>query len=112
MKLNIYEKRKIVKTYEVQEYDLLFGTIEDVAAVVDFDKLETGSDAEIIKMVGKLVMSSMDLVKDLLKDIFEGLTDEEIRHTRTSEIAAVMIDVVIYTAQRIGRTFGGGTGKN
>lgn len=101
MKLNIYEKKKVVKTYEVDTYDLMFGTVEDVANAIDIDSLKTGSDVEIIKMVGKLVMTSMDTVKSLLKDIFDGLTDEELKGTKISEIATVLVDVVKFTIAQL-----------
>ena len=97
MKLNIYEKKQVVKTYETDTYDLMFGTIEDVAEAVNLDSLTTGSDVEIIKMVGNLVLNSMGTVKNLLKDIFDGLTDEELKNTKVSEIVTVLIDVVKYT---------------
>lgn len=97
MKLNIYEKKQIVKTYEADTYDLMFGVVEDVADAVKLDELKTGNDVEIIKMVGNLVLNSMGTVKGLLKDIFEGITDEEIKKTKVSEIAAVLVDVVKYT---------------
>lgn len=103
MILNIYEKKKIAKTYEADSYDLLFGTVEDVANAVDLDSLQTGSDVEIIQAVGKLVMNSMDTVKELLKDIFDGLTDEEIRKTKVEEIAVVLIDVVKYTFAKMSK---------
>ena len=109
MKLNIYDKKKIVKTYEVDTYDLMFGTVEDVANAIDLDSLKTGSDVEIIKMVGKLVMSSMDTVKNLLKDIFDGITDEELKQTKVSEIATVLVDVVKFTIAQLNL---GGNGKN
>lgn len=101
MKLNIYDKKKIVKTYEVDAYDLMFGTVEDVANAIDIDSLKTGSDVEIIKMVGKLVMTSMGTVKNLLKDIFDGLTDEELKGTKVSEIATVLVDVVKFTITQL-----------
>ena len=109
MKLNIYEKKKIIKTYNVDAYDLMFGTVEDVANAIDIDSLKTGSDVEIIKMVGKLVMTSMDTVKNLLKDIFEGLTDEELKKTKVSEIATVLVDVVKFTISQLNL---GANGKN
>ena len=109
MKLNIYEKKRIIKTYEVDTYDLMFGTVEDVANAIDLDSLKTGSDVEIIKMVGKLVMSSMDTVKNLLKDIFDGITDEELKQTKVSEIATVLVDVVKFTIAQLNL---GGNGKN
>ena len=109
MKLNIYEKKKILKTYEVDTYDLMFGTVEDVANVINLDTLKTGSDVEIIQMVGKLVMSSMDTVKNLLKDIFDGITDEELKKTKVSEIATVLVDVVKFTIAQLNL---GGNKKN
>lgn len=108
MKLNIYEKKQVVKTYEAETYDLMFGTVEDVAEAVDLDSLKTGSDVEIIKMVGGLVMNSMGTVKDLLKDIFDGITDDELKHTKVSEIAKVLIDIVQYTIAQLSK----GNAKN
>lgn len=108
MKLNIYNKREIIKTYTADGYDLMFGTLEDVASAVKLDELETGSDVELIKMVGNLVIHSMDTVKDLLKDIFEGITDEELKHTKINEIVDVFIEAVQYTF----RTFGKYASKN
>ena len=109
MKLNIYEKKKVVKTYEVDAYDLMFGTVEDVADAIKLDDLKTGSDVEIIKMVGNLVLTSMDTVKNLLKDVFDGLTDEEIKRTKVSEIAAVLLDIVKFTITQLNI---GNNGKN
>ena len=79
MRLNVYEKRRVVKTYEADSYDLPFGVIEDVADVINLDQLETGSNAELIKIAGGVVLRCKDTVKDLMKDIFEGITDEELK---------------------------------
>lgn len=108
MKLNIYGKdengkKAILKTYDAETYDLMFGTIEDVAEAIDLDSLKTGEDVEIIKMISKLVMSSMDTIKDLLKDIFEGITDEELKAVKVKEIAIVLLDVVKYTIDQLGK---------
>lgn len=103
MRINIYDKKDIVKTYEADTYDLMFGTLEDVAEAVKLDELQSGTDVEIIKMVGKFVFSSMDTVKSLMKDIFEGLTDEELRNTKVSEMAAVLVDVVKFTIDQLSK---------
>ena len=101
MKLNVYEKRKIVKTYEVDAYDLPFGVLEDVANTIDIDSLKTGSDVEIITLIGKMVITNMDIVKNLLKDVFDGITDEELRKTTITEIAVVILDIVKYTISQL-----------
>ena len=105
MELKIYKKREIVKTYTADTYDLLFGVLEDVAEAVKLDEMKTGTDAEIIKIVANLVLHSMGTVKDLLKDIFPGITDEELKNTRVSEIAQVIIDVVKYTISQLMQGF-------
>lgn len=101
MTLKIYENKKVVKTYDVDTYDLMFGTLEDVAGAINLDKLQTGSNAEIIKTAGDFVIHSMGTVKNLLKDIFPGLTDAEIRGAKLSDIAAVLVDVIKYTIQQL-----------
>lgn len=101
MKLNVYEKKKVVKTYETDKYDLMFGTLEDVADAMKLDQLETGSNSEIIKMATNLVVHSKETVKELLKDIFEGLTDEELKNTKVKDIATVFVDVVKYTIEQL-----------
>ena len=105
MKLNIYEKKQIVKTYEADTYDIMFGVLEDVANALNLDSLKTGSEAEIIRMGVSLVINSMETVKDLLKDIFEGITDEEIKKTKVNEIARVFVDVVKYTMLQMQKSF-------
>lgn len=101
MKLNIYEKKRIVKTYEADTYELEFGVLEDVAEAVNLDELNSGSDAEMLKVMVNTVMNSMGTVKNLLKDIFEGITEEEIKHARVTEIARVLLDVVKYTIEQL-----------
>lgn len=101
MKLNIYEKKKIVKTYTAETYDLMWGVVEDVADAVKIDNLTTGSDVEIIKLVGAFVASNIGTVKELIKDVFEGITDEELRNTKVSEIVGVMIDIVRFTIAQL-----------
>lgn len=97
MKLTIYENKKPVKVYTAETYDLMFGTVEDIAEAMNLDNLKTGSDVEIIGLAVDLIKRNMTTVKDLLKDIFEGLTDEEIKHARVRDIARVLLDVVKYT---------------
>lgn len=109
LKLNIYKKREIIKTYESDTYDLLLGTVEDFLGIIDLDKIKTGSDAEIIKLVGQACVSGMDIIKSLLKDVFEDLTDEDLKNTRVSEIVKVLTQIIRYSIMEITK---GKDGKN
>jgi len=110
LKLNIYKKKEIVNTYTTESYDLLFGTVEDFIELVDLDKLEKGTDAEIIKLVGNVIIKGgLEVIKPLIKDIFDGLTDEELRQTKVSEIAKVLVEVVKFAISQMSI---GNDGKN
>lgn len=109
LKLNIYEKRKIIKTYTAETYDLMFGTVEDLLDVIDIDNIQADNRTELLKAVAKVLAHSMDIVKPLLKDVFEGLTDEELRNTKISEIVDALSNIVTYSINQITK---GNSGKN
>lgn len=109
LKLNIYNKKTIVNTYTTDSYDLMYGTVEDLINVIDFEGLKSEDDVEFVKVVTKLVMNSRDFINFLLKDIFEGLTDDELKHTKVSDIVTVLINVV---QSSVFEMLKGGQGKN
>lgn len=109
LKLNIYEKKQIKKTYTAETYDLMFGTVEDLLELINIDNLQSGSDVEIIKLVGNVVTKGMGIIKPLLKDIFEGLTDDELKCTKVNEIVTVLINVVKFSIIEMSK---GANGKN
>ena len=97
MKLNIYDGKHIVKTYEAQTYEILWGALEDLLSVIDLDKIENGTDAEFVKIIMKALTTSMETIKSLFKDIFEGLTDEELKHAKVLDMAKVLLEIIKYT---------------
>ena len=102
MKLHIYKNKKVVKTYEASEYDLTFGTVEDIVDVIELDKLSATNNTELLKAVSGLALRSMPTVKWLLMDIFPGLTEEELRGCKIKEIAQVLIEVVVFAISQLG----------
>ncbi len=108
MKLNVYDRKTgdVVKTYETEAYRLFFGTLEDVANAVDLDSLEDASEVEILKLVTRLITGSLGTVKDLMMDIFPGITEEELRSTYLDEQAAVLVEVVMYTFEQMAKGIG------
>ena len=108
MKLNIYDRKTgdIVKTYETEAYRLFFGTLEDVANAVDLDSLQEATDIEILKLVTRMITGSLGTVKDLMMDIFPGITEEELRCTYLDEQAAVLVEVVLYTFEQMAKGVG------
>lgn len=108
MTLHIYGKnKKILKTFTTSTYDLRFGTVEDALNIVTTEDLDLGDNVALVKSVMKLATRSMDTVKGLLLDIFDGLTETELRDAQLKEIALVLIEVVRYAVSQMA-----GGGKN
>lgn len=98
LKLHIYEGRKIAKTYTAESIDLSFGVIEDVIDALDFESMKTGDNKEMAKMLIKC----KDQIKPFLIDIFDGLTAEEVRHTRTQNLIDVFRGLYNYAVSELG----------
>lgn len=108
--LNIYEKKKIVKTYEVEDYDLMFGTLEDFLNIVDEKIFSDGvSNIDFAKFGLTAIKSCLRELKPLLLDVFEGLTEAELRKTKASEVVGVIYAIAKYSFAEIN---GIGSGKN
>lgn len=103
LKLNVYDHRDIVKTYTAETYDLMMGTVEDLLEILNLDQLQTGSDVELIKLVGGALLKGKSLIYPLLLDIFDGLTEAELRNTKAKEVAKVIVDVVRYSVDEISK---------
>ena len=103
--LNIYEKKKIIKTYTAETYDLMFGTVEDFINVIDINNIDLENKESLIKVASKVVVSALDIIKPLLKDVFDGLTDAELRNTKVSEIVEIVIQIIKFAIKEMGKGF-------
>lgn len=99
LKLNIYDMtgKKIEKTYTASEFDLMWGTMEDLLNAVDLDKI---NDAVA---VGKMVLKVLPQIKPLFKQVFDGLTDDELKRTKVKELAPVFVKVFTYSFSEINK---------
>lgn len=95
LKLNIYNGKIIEKTYVTEEIDIMFGTVEDLLDVIDFDNLN--DEKEVVKVVIK----TLNNLKPFLKQIFDGLTDDEIKRTKVKELVPLFVDIVKYTMDEL-----------
>jgi hypothetical protein len=94
MKLNIYKNQKeIEKTYEVDEYDIMYGTVQDILEVLD--EVDNLDDNEQLL---KLISANRTKIEDLLLDIFEpeGMTAEDLRKVKLKELIPVFMDLFAY----------------
>lgn len=98
MKLNVYKnQREIEKTYEIDNYDLMYGTVEDVLAM--FDDIEDYSDNT---QIFRVIQKNRKKLNDLLQDIFPELTDEELRRIKLKELIPVFMGLFAYVQKSFG----------
>lgn len=94
MKLNIYESQKEVKkTYEVDEYDIMYGTVQDILAVLD-DVDDLNDSVQLLTVVNKNRAKLEDLLMDIFSDA--GLTKEELRKVKVKELIPLFLDLFRY----------------
>jgi hypothetical protein len=113
MKLNIYENKKIIKTYTANDFVLTTGICEDILNIIDIDKLTAGglNDTALGMEIIKIVAKSFSKFKPFIQDIFEGLTEDEYRKTAIKEVAGVIIIVVKHTVSEL-YSISGNNSKN
>ena len=95
-KLRVNEGKENAKTYTTDTIDFTFGVVEDVMEVLDFDKMDD-------KMaIGVMIMKSATVLKPFLKDLFEGVTDEEIRTVKMSNLVEIFKGLYKYAVDELG----------
>lgn len=95
MKLNIYKnQREVEKTYEVDAYDIMYGTVQDVLEVLDSGMDNLNDNAQVMKVIA----DNRGKLEDLLLDIFgsEGLTKDELRRIKLKELVPLFLDLFKY----------------
>lgn len=115
IKLNIYNGRKIEKTYVTEDVFIMWGTLEDVLDAIDlniFADVAESSNSDLILAVAKILAMKDNTLKPLIKDVFEGLTDDEIRRTRVTDLAKVFIAIVKYNIEQLDLFNTGSNSKN
>ena len=92
MKLNIYKnQREVEKTYEVDAYDIMYGTVQDVLEVLDSGMDNLNDNTQVLKVIA----DNRGKLEDLLLDIFggEGLTKDELRKIKLKELVPLFLDL-------------------
>lgn len=94
MKLNIYKNQHdIEKTYAVEAYDIMYGTVEDILEILDgIEDLSTNTD------ILKLIQKNRHKLNELLLDVFaeEGLTEAELRNIKIKELVPLFLNLFAY----------------
>ena len=95
LKLTVRNESGEFKTYTTDTIDLEFGLIEDILNVVDVDKFD--NDLEIAKMV----LKAIKFLKPMLKQIFKGITDDEIRTASVKQIINLFVQILSFSTTEL-----------
>ena len=90
IELKIYEKgnkKKVEKTYKVDGYELMLGTVEDFMNIIDIDKIDDNME------LAKMVLKCYKQILPLLMDIFPDATEEELKRTKVDELVVTIKQV-------------------
>lgn len=88
--LNIYskeDKNEVEKTYTAESYDLMLGTVEDLMQLIDVDKM-TDNIA-----ITRMVVQGYSKLKPFIKDVFPGVTDDELKRVKVKELIPTFIQI-------------------
>ena len=96
IKLNVYNKNKVVKTYKTSDLYVEVGVVEEIFKLVDIDKLldSKATQEELGTMILKVLVKGWDCFKDVILEVFEGMTEEEFKHTHLNEVASVIMTIL------------------
>ena len=100
MRLNIWGKgqKEILKTYERKDYDINYGTVEDMMNIVD----EAGGETATEESLRRATMNHRAEFNELMMDIFPGLTEEELRTVKFKDILPVFLELIAYAQAEFG----------
>ena len=101
--LKIYNGKEVEKEYKAETIDFSFGVVEDVLDALDLENMKTGNKAELASVIIKCSKQ----LKPFLKDIFVGVTDEEIRRTRIQNLIEVFKGLYEYATKELGAATAG-----
>lgn len=87
--LKIYDKsgKNVVKIYEAEPYDLPFGTVRKLMAIVKIEDME--NQAELLKTVA----GAWDEILNVLYSVFPECTEEEWDTIKAKEVLSVIIQI-------------------
>lgn len=87
--LKIYDKsgKNVVKIYEAVPYDIPFGTVRALMAILNVEELD--NQAELLKILA----TAWNKILDVLANVFPDCTDEEWDNLKTKEVLKAIIAI-------------------
>jgi hypothetical protein len=92
LRLQTWKSQKEVdKTFEVDGYDLMWGTIEDILQILD----DAGRDPDETE-IARLLQQNRNKINEFLQDVFPTMTDADLRKIKIRDIVPFFISLFAY----------------
>lgn len=96
LKLKVIDSNGNSKIYTADTIDCQFGIVEDILNVLDVDNMDSKSS------LAAMIIRSSKQLKPFLKDLFDGVTDEELRTAKMSNIVEIFKVLYNYAISELG----------
>ena len=118
LKLNIYTDKKckeIAKTLIEQDFELSTGVCEDVLRLIKVDEIDgitAMSEESQSELLLDIITNNFEQFKDLLKNVFDDLTDEDLSRTKIKEMMHVVAQIIKFSFATLFSAFKTDKSKN
>lgn len=83
-------------TYTAETIDLSFGVVEDILDTLDFENLNN------VEQIGVTVLKASKQLRPFLKELFPGVSDEELRSVKMSNLIEIFKGLYAYATEELG----------
>lgn len=96
LKLRVKDSDGNAKIYTAETIDCEFGIVEDILNLLDADNLNDKTS------LATMIIKSSKQLKPFLRDLFEGVTDEELRTAKMSNLIEIFKAIYNYAVSELG----------
>lgn len=118
LKLNIYTDKKckeIARVVTTNDFELSTGVCEDVLRLIKVDQIDdlaAMSEESQAATLLDIITNNLGQFKDLLTNVFDDLTDEELSRTKINEMMHVVALIVRFSFRTLFSAFKTDKSKN
>lgn len=80
------------KTYSTQTFDVTFGVVDDLIKAINPEEVDFSDKLAL----AKAILCAWGQIEPLLMDLFEGVTTEELRTVKMSNLVKIAQDIFAY----------------
>ena len=97
------DNKTVAKTYRSDRVGIRFGTVKGILKAIPKEGIDLNDDMA----VGRLLLQEWENISPLFRNIFPGLTEEELDTCEIEDMIEVMRVVIAFASEKFGEMVGG-----